>query len=227
MREQLATERAAGMRPRKVFLPESARVEKRHRQRIAYGELRRGACRGCQVQRAGFLGHAAVKGHAGLPRERGLRTARNSNQGHALPAEHRKNGREFFAFAAVGNCQHHVDGLHHAEVAMAGLGRMDKHSRRAGGGQRSGDLAADVATLAHAHDDDSAPTGQHQCHRLGELGTDPAGQSQHRRRFNFKGLAGKGLRLFRIKVRCGKAHGCILSSRCVRPDGPMTFSRAG
>ena len=44
----------------------------------------------------------------------------------------------------------------HAEVAVAGLGRMDELRRRAGRGQGRGDLARDMAALAHAGDDDPA-----------------------------------------------------------------------
>ena len=39
---------------------------------------------------------------------------------------------------------------------MAGLARMDEKGRRSGGRQRRGDLARDVAGLAHAGDDDAA-----------------------------------------------------------------------
>ena len=38
---------------------------------------------------------------------------------------------------------------------MAGLGRMDELRRRAGGGEGGGDLAGDMAALAHAGDDDA------------------------------------------------------------------------
>ena len=43
-------------------------------------------------------------------------------------------------------------------LASAG---MDEERRRAGRGQRRGDLAADVAALAHAHHDDAAAAGEH------------------------------------------------------------------
>ena len=51
---------------------------------------------------------------------------------------------------------------------MQGLGRVDEEGRRAGGGQRGGDLAAHMAALAHAHDGDAAAAAQHQLHRSGE-----------------------------------------------------------
>ena len=45
----------------------------------------------------------------------------------------------------------------HAEVAVAGLARMHEISRRAGRGEGRGDLAADMAGLAHAGDDRRGP----------------------------------------------------------------------
>jgi hypothetical protein len=51
----------------------------------------------------------------------------------------------------VGDGQHQIHRLDHAQVAMAGLGRVHKHRRGAGGRQRGGDLAAHMAALAHAH----------------------------------------------------------------------------
>ena len=44
----------------------------------------------------------------------------------------------------------------HAEIAVIGLGRMDEEGRRAGRGQRRGDLRADMAAFADAGDDDPA-----------------------------------------------------------------------
>ena len=57
--QQLAAERAAGVRAREVLLAKAARVEQRHRQRVAQRHLRRGAGGGRQVQRAGLLVHGA------------------------------------------------------------------------------------------------------------------------------------------------------------------------
>jgi hypothetical protein len=75
---------------------------------------------------------------------------------------------ELFAFAAVADAQHHVGGGDHAQVAMAGLGRVHKHGGRAGGRQRGGDLAADVAALAHAHHHHATLAVQHQLGGLGK-----------------------------------------------------------
>ena len=91
--------------------------------------------------------------------------AGHAHQRHAQPAHRRQHGRELVALAAVADGQHHVARHHHAQVAVAGLGRVHEEGRRAGGGQRGGDLAADVAALAHAHHDDAAAALQHRLHR--------------------------------------------------------------
>ena len=44
----------------------------------------------------------------------------------------------------------------HAEIAVAGFGGVDEEGRRAGRGQRRGDLARDMAGLAQPGDDDAA-----------------------------------------------------------------------
>ena len=54
----------------------------------------------------------------------------------------------------------HIAARHHAQVAMAGLGRMQEEGRRAGAGQRGGDLAADMAGLAQAGDHHAAACAQ-------------------------------------------------------------------
>ena len=51
---------------------------------------------------------------------------------------------------------------------MAGFGRVHKEGRRAGARQRRGDLAADMAGLADAADDDAAANIQDQFQRLKE-----------------------------------------------------------
>ena len=68
----------------------------------------------------------------------------------------------------------------HAEIAVAGLPRMDPQGRRAGGSQRRRDLPRDMAALAHAGDDDPAgDAGQH-IDRAGEAAVKPGGQIHQR-----------------------------------------------
>lgn len=52
--------------------------------------------------------------------------------------------------AGVGECEHDVARLYHAEVAVVGFPRMEEERRGTGTGQRGGYLAAYQARLAHA-----------------------------------------------------------------------------
>ena len=45
---------------------------------------------------------------------------------------------------------HDILARDHADIAVAGLGRMQEERRRTGAGQRRRDLSADMAGLAHA-----------------------------------------------------------------------------
>ena len=61
---------------------------------------------------------------------------------------------QFRGFAGIGKGQDRIAGHDHAEVAVRCLGGMHEHRGRAGGGERCGDLAGDMAGFAHACDDD-------------------------------------------------------------------------
>jgi hypothetical protein len=176
------------MRTGEVLGPEAARIEQRHRQCVAQGELRRGAGGGRQVQRARFLFHAAVQHDVGMPGERGARLAGHRHQRHAQALEHRQDHRDLVALATVGDRQHQVDRLDHAQVAVAGLGRVHEHGRGAGGRQGGGDLAAHVAALAHAHHDHAAAHGQHGLDRAREAVPDAGLQAQQGGRFDVQRL---------------------------------------
>jgi hypothetical protein len=91
MGEQLAPERAARVRAREVLGPKPARIQQRHGERVAQRQLRGGAGRGRQVQRAGFLLDAAVQHDVGMASQGGIRIARHRHQRHAQPLEHRQD----------------------------------------------------------------------------------------------------------------------------------------
>ena len=168
MGQQLAAQRAARVGAGEVFRLETARIEQGHGQGVAEGDLGRGAGRGGQVQRAGLFGHKAVEHDGGMAGQAGFGPSSHGDDGDAQALEHGQHSVELVALARVGQGQHHVRGRDHAEVAMAGLGRMHEQGRCAGGGQGGGDFAADMAALAHAHDGDPTAAGQHGLHRPGE-----------------------------------------------------------
>jgi hypothetical protein len=74
---------------------------------------------------------------------------------------------------------------------MRGLGRVHEERRRAGGGQRGGDLAAHVAALAHAHDDDTVLAAQDRLDRAREFGGQAPLHAQERIGLDRKGFAGQ------------------------------------
>ena len=107
--------------------------------------------------------------------------------------------------------------LDHAQVAVAGLGRMDEHGRRAGGGQRRGDLAADVAALAHAHDHDAAANTQYPLHGPRKALVGAGLQAQHRRCFDVERFQRQAQRLgcvIRLVVSLARDHGSDSIEAC-------------
>src|SRR5690606_273852 len=78
----------------------------------------------------------------------------------------------------------------HAHVAVAGFGRMHKKRRRSGAGQRSGDLAADMAGLAHAHHNHAALALKDEFASLDELLVDASLELLDRFDFHADGASG-------------------------------------
>ena len=78
------------------------------------------------------------------------RLAGERDQLGAAALHQRHDLQQLLARAGVRDGDEHVAALDHAEVAVARLGRMHEVRRRAGAGEGRGDLARDVAGLAHA-----------------------------------------------------------------------------
>ena len=89
-----------------------------------------------------------------------LRVAGHHDERHAEPLQMRHQHDELGRLAGVGDGEHDVGARDHAEIAVARLGGMQEEGGRAGAGERRGDLAGDVAGLAHAGDDHPALAGQ-------------------------------------------------------------------
>ena len=70
--------------------------------------------------------------------------------------------------------------LDHAEVAVARLGRVHEVGRRAGARKRGGDLARDVAGLAHAAHHHAALALMDEIDRIDEFLIEPLDQCAHR-----------------------------------------------
>ena len=84
--------------------------------------------------------------------------------GIAIPLGEGDDRCEFSRLARPRQRQNHVAVLHHAEIAVARLGRMDEGGGLPGRGQRRGDLARHVAGLAHAGHNQSAAGGSDGLH---------------------------------------------------------------
>ena len=149
--------------------------------------------------------------------QRRLQAAGQCNQGHALTLENGQDSHKFVTFAAVGDGQHHVHGFDHAQVAVTGLARVDKHGGGACGGQCGGNFSANVPTFAHAGDDHTALHGQHHVHGLDKALIQPALHAVQGGGLDIEGFAGKlqgavGMGMHGghfIGQRVWHQHGCV------------------
>jgi hypothetical protein len=152
MQQQLAAQRPARMRTREILA-----VKPRASSSATASASPMASTAVVLAVGARFSGQASsatadVDVHVGLARQRGF------------PAGHRdhRNAEALISGGAPAvrasrrnwTGQHHVAARDHAEVAVAGLGRMHEERRRAGAGQRRRDLVRDMAGLAHAGDHD-------------------------------------------------------------------------
>ena len=112
----------------------------------------------------------AVLGDPGLP------VSRDRDELDADPLDELEEVDDFLGFAAVGYGQDDVARQDHAQVAVAGFGRMDEDRRRPAARQGGGDLAADEARLAHAGDDDPRLVLGQEVDRLGEVFVQPGNE---------------------------------------------------
>ena len=148
-------QRAARVERRVIVGPETAQVQQRHRERVADRQRGGRRRRGRQIHGTGFLGHAHVEDHLALARERRLGIAGQQHDRYAQSLERRQDGEHLVGLARVRQRQHHVPARHHAEIAVNAFGRMEEKRRRAGRGQRGGDLPPHETGLAHPGDDDA------------------------------------------------------------------------
>lgn len=170
--QQPAAECAARMRAGEILGSETARLEQSDGQRIAHGERGRGARSRREIERTGFLGDTDVEMYARLAGEGGAGVAGKREQRHAEACDRCEQRKDFRGLAGVGECQYDVVAGDHAEIAVAGLGRMQEKRRRTGARQGRGDLATDVPGLAHAGDNYASEAFEAQSAGGGETGID-------------------------------------------------------
>jgi len=142
---QLLPEFPAGVEVREILFVKTLLNEQGHRECVAERE-RGGRARGRnQVHRAGFLGHAAIQRDIRRLGERRARRTGDGNQPGAEPPNGFEQPEDFIRFAAIGERHDNVVALDHSEIAMDRFRRVEEDGRRAGAGERRGDLAADDA----------------------------------------------------------------------------------
>jgi hypothetical protein len=121
----------------------------------------------------------------------------------ALAAQGRQQHQHLVRLARVGQGQDDVGVGDHAQVAVAGLARVDVERRGAGGSQGGGDLARHVAGLAHAGGDHPAAAGQDQAAGLGEGRADAGADGRQGLRFDVEDAATAGDQAVGIGGRLG------------------------
>ena len=167
--DQRAAERTAGVEIAILIGGEALALHQRHRDRVAQHQHHGGGGGGRQPHgaRLGRLGQQ--KRHVGRLQQRGLQIAGDTDERNAQPLGMGDEIAKLGGLAAIGQHQQRIVDGDHAEIAMAGFRRMDEKRRRAGGGERGGDLARDMAALAHAADHDPALDPQKRIDGAGEI----------------------------------------------------------
>ncbi len=135
---------------------EALALEQGDREGVAERHLQgRGGGRGADLGR-GLRRVRQQEADVGGASERALGRGRDRDQ---------RDGEAFGVFQRIGELAHlagfgqdqdHVVLVDHPEVAVAGLGQVHEDRLGARGRQGRGDLARDVAGLAHSHADDAA-----------------------------------------------------------------------
>ena len=99
-----------------------------------------------------------------------LRVTRDGNESGTHAPKVWGNESKLVRLSRVGEGEHEVLGLNHAQVAMLCLGGVHKEGWCPGGGKGGGELAGHVATLAHAGDHQTAFESHDPVHCLGRRG---------------------------------------------------------
>ncbi len=218
---QHRTQLAARMQHAEIHRGEAAPFQERDRQRIAHRQHHQRRGRGSEIVRTGLARlRQRQRDIGGLGQRRG---GLGGDRDHADPEALGIGNEVFHLRLLAGPRQGHDDivGRDHAEIAMAGLCGMDEESWCSRRGEGRGDLAADMAGLAEACDDQAAPSLEDQVgggnESRAEIGLQRGGQRGDAAGFGlqrtecrgnrFNGLIAHRCRRFRRKAGClGEGH---------------------
>ena len=100
----------------------------------------------------------------GVLRQKGVRIATHADYRNIALAEIGHKAEQFVGLARIGNGQHHILRGYHTQVAMKGIQRIDKETRRTRTGERGSNLRTDMSTLPHPCHNQLAPTVEDYLH---------------------------------------------------------------
>ena len=169
----MAPSRPAGMQEAEVERGEAAAFEQRDGERVAERKLHQRGRGGREIVRAGLARLRQGEHHVRGAAERALRLRRHGDEPDAEAPRIVDQVLELRGLARPRQRHDQVVGRDHAEVAVARLARMHEIGGRAGRGEGRRDLAADVARLAHAGDDQPALGGADAIDRGDERAAEP------------------------------------------------------
>ncbi len=144
------------MQEGEILHPESLADAQGHGQGVSESQRRGGAGGGRQTQVACFLVQPDVQAAGRAAAEGGVGLAGQDDERDLQALDELQEPDELQRLAAVGQGDHHVAVRQHAQVAVDRLSRVQEQGRRAGAGERCGQLVGDDAGLAHAPGDDPA-----------------------------------------------------------------------
>ena len=153
---QLLAEMAAGVKGVKIIGGKAAPFQQGDSERIAQRQHHAGGGGGGEPQRAGFLGPRQGQHHVARLGQRAVGAAGDGNQRDAHALGIGDDVAKLRRAAGIGEGNQPILRRDHAEIAMACLGGMNEQGGGSGRGERGGDLAGDMAALAHAGDNDPA-----------------------------------------------------------------------
>ena len=147
---------AAGMVQAEIHRRELAPIHQDHGQGVAQRQCHQGRGGGRQAIGTGLChaGHGQADG--GVAAQKAGRPLGDGDDRNVVALAIDQGIAQFAALARVGDGQKRDVRAQHPQVAVAHLRRVDEEGVGAGGGQGGGDLAPDVARLAHAGDHDIA-----------------------------------------------------------------------
>ncbi len=177
--QQGTAQRATRVQLGKVVGAESLALEERHRQCITEGEGHRGAGGWCQVVWAGFFRHRAIEHCLRRAPHGRVAPAGDGDHRHLAPRQCRQQTEQFFRLATLAQQDRRGVGFDDAEVAVQRFDGMEVTRRRAGRGQRRGNLARNDPRLADAADHHALHGGQQFDGGL-ELSVEPVGGGKDR-----------------------------------------------